>query len=279
MFAKQTLITKLITAMPAKEQSQPSDAEKLTGEAALRIWRIWTPLWKIRNQGDGSLFAWWTVLGMLLLLCPYLLTNWIASYRQVTVWDPKTLFILADGAYLDHTIPFIDWSILVYYTIFAFYVALPLSAPRNDAGRRELLIAVQFIALSSWLAYLAFLFCPAEIRLRFHPDVQEQMATSWTAPLYGWFHWLDRPYNAWPSLHVTQTFLAAMAISRWWKARGLHLRMFTMWVLWASLTISTLTTKQHFLWDAISGLLLGLLTWWFGFRLAMRTQKIFGTQN
>jgi hypothetical protein len=256
-----------------------SAEDKESCEPGPRIWRIWNPLWEIRNQGSGALFASWTMFGMLLLLSPYLLTNWIASAREVTIWDPKTLFVLSNGSYLDHTIPFVDWSILIYYTIFAFYVALPFSAPKNDLGRSELLVTVQFIALSSWVAYLVFLFCPAEIRLRYHPDVQEQMAASWTAPLYGWFHWLDRPYNAWPSLHVTQTFLAAAAISRWWKARGLHLRIVTMWVLWTALTISTLTTKQHFLWDALSGLGLGVLTWWFGFRLAMRPQNIFATQN
>ena len=265
--------------MPSQEQGQSIDTEKESAKPIVKIWRIWNPLWKIRNQGSGALFSSWTVFGMLLLLSPYQLTNWIASVREVTVWDPKTLFILADGTYLDHAIPFVDWSILIYYTIFAFYVTLPFSAPKNDVGRSELLLTVQFIALSSWFAYIVFLFFPAEIRLRYHPIVQEQMATSWTAPLYGWFHWLDRPYNAWPSLHVSQTFLAAIAISRWWKARGLHLRIVTMWILWTALTVSTLTTKQHFLWDALSGLGLGILTWWFGFRLAMRTQKIFGTQN
>jgi len=52
-----------------------------------------------------------------------------------------------------------------------------------------------------------------------------------------------------------------------------------MWILWATLTVSTLTTKQHFLWDALSGLVLGLVTWWFGFRLALRSQNIFGNQD
>lgn len=265
--------------MPAKEQSQSIDKEKGDPEQVLKIWLIWNPLWKIRNRGSGAFFASGALFGMLLLLSPYQLTNWIASAREVTVWDPKTLFVLADGTYLDHAIPFIDWSILIYYTIFAFYAALPFSAPKHDVGRRELLVAIQFIALSSWLAYIIFLIFPAEIRLRHQPVVQEQMAISWTAPLYSWFHWLDRPYNAWPSLHVTQTFLAAMAISGWWKARGLHLRIFSMWTLWVALAMSTLTTKQHFLWDALSGLSLGILIWWCGFRLAIRTQNIFGNHK
>ncbi|MFP6901123.1 MAG: phosphatase PAP2 family protein [Opitutales bacterium] len=219
-----------------------------------------------------------TVLGMELLLSPYLLTNWIAAARDVTTWDPKTLFVLADGTYLDHAIPFVDWSILIYCTIFAFYFVLPFSAPKNDTGRRELLISVQFIVLSSWLAYLVFLFFPAKVDLRWQVH-EAQAAAGWTAKLYAGFHWLDRPFNAWPCLHVSQTFLAAIAISRWWKARGLGLRVITLWILWITLTVSTLTTKQHFLWDALSGLGLGLATWWFGFRLALRPQNIFGAQN
>lgn len=263
--------------MPSLGQNE-LDSEKETLGPTSKIWRLWAPLWQAREKWGGLFFPFWTLFGMELLLSPYLLTNWIATTRGVTVWDPKTVFVLGDGSFLDHAIPFIDWSILIYVTIFAFYFALPFSAPRNDVARRELLTAVQFIVLSSWLAYLVFLLFPAEVDLR--SQVKATQATSaWVTPLYEWFHWLDRPYNAWPSLHVTQTFLAAIAISKWWKARGLYLRVATMWILWATLTVSTLTTKQHFLWDALSGLVLGLGTWWFGFRLALRPQNIFGDQN
>lgn len=261
------------------EEERPSPDAPRTGlEPVGKLWKSWAPLWRRRNDWNGYFFPVGTVFSLSLLLSPYLLTNMIAPSWAIAHWDPKTLFTLENGTYLDHTIPFVDWSILIYYTIFAFYVVLPFSAPKTDVGRSELLVAVQFIAISSWLAYLIFLFLPAEVDLRNQAQAA-QANPNWTDPLYGWFYWLDRPYNAWPSLHVTQTFLAAIAISRWWKARGLHLRIVVMWILWVALTISTLTTKQHFLWDALSGLVLGLLTWWFGFRLAMRTQNIFGNRN
>ena len=76
--------------MPSQEQGQSIDTEKEAAKPVGKIWRIWNPLWEIRRKGSGALFASWTVFGMLLLLSPYQLTNWIASVREVTVWDPKT---------------------------------------------------------------------------------------------------------------------------------------------------------------------------------------------
>jgi hypothetical protein len=43
-----------------------------------------------------------------------------------------------------------------------------------------------------------------------------------------------------------------------------------LWILWTALAFSTLTTKQHFLWDALTGFALGLAGWWFGLRSALR---------
>jgi membrane-associated phospholipid phosphatase len=89
-------------------------------------------------------------------------------------------------------------------------------------------------------------------------------------PFYASFHWLDRPFNSWPSLHVAQTFLAAIGMTHWWVREGRKLRIMALWVLWTALALSTLTTKQHFLWDALTGFALGLAGWWFGLRPALR---------
>ncbi|MDE0577629.1 MAG: hypothetical protein OSB39_11830, partial [Opitutales bacterium] len=136
------------------------------GPVRARVWKIWSPLWKLRNHREGRLFPPLATFGMLVLLSPYQLTNWIASLRGVTTWDPKSLFVLADGRFLDHVIPFVPWTIFVYYTIFLFYLALPLAAPKTRDGHRELLVTIQFIALASWFAYLVFLLFPAQVDLR-----------------------------------------------------------------------------------------------------------------
>ncbi|MDP7274312.1 MAG: phosphatase PAP2 family protein [Planctomycetaceae bacterium] len=221
------------------------------------------PLWTRRHRWDGRLFPVLALVGLLLLLTPYLLTNLVASVRGLTVWDPKTAFRFSDGTFLDHAIPFVDWSILVYSTNVLFYLALPLAAPRTDGGRRELLVVIQSIVLASWVAFAIFLVSPAHVDLRW--QVIEAGGTRGVLGLlYSSIHWMDLPYNSWPSLHVTQTFLVAMGLTRWWTDRGLKLRVLLVWVLWGGIVLSTLTTKQHFLWDVVTGLALGLVAWWFG---------------
>ena len=188
---------------------------------------------------------------MLLLLSPYLLTNKLASLRAVTVWSPKDLFVLSDGTHLDHAIAFVDWSIFVYYTIFLFYAALHGVAERTSVGE------IYWLPYSTWCWRAGrptsfFSSFPAEVDLR-GQAVDAGALEGWLGSLYTIFHWLDRPYNSWPSLHVTQTFLAAAAMTRWWRASGKSGKVVALWTLWAALAVSTLTTKQHFLWDALDG--------------------------
>ena len=254
-----------------EEDSALPSAYVNEGPVMSRVWKFWSPVWKLRHKQDGRLFPWVATFWMLLLLSPYMLTNRIAAFRDVTTWDPKTVFPLADGPhpYLDHAIPFVGWTIFIYYTIFLFYVALPLSAPRTDKGCRELFVTMQFIAMSSWLAYLVFFFLPAEVDMRWQV-VEAGGTQGWLGPFYAWFHWLDRPYNSWPCLHVAQTFLAAIGMTHWWTRDGHKVRILALWILWIALALSTLTTKQHFLWDVLTGFVLGLATWWLGLRPALR---------
>jgi len=254
-----------------------------------RPWRIWRPLFAGLSHRDKALRL-SVVLYTLLLLSPYLLTNHIAHSRaggesphaaqldhpdsfrvsrqdERTVWDPKTLFVDKDGRFLDYQIPFIDWSILIYITIFAYYFLGPLSAPAGCRGRWEMLLLVQSVVLISLAANLFFLFLPAQTDLRW--QVEEQL-TSWLAPFYQAFHWLDRPFNSWPSLHVAQTMLVVFCVRRWWLAQNKKWQIYLLWPSWLLLALSVLTTKQHFMWDLLTGLLLGLCGWLFLLRPGLR---------
>ena len=90
-------------------------------------------------------------------------------------------------------------------------------------------------------------------------------------PLYQFlfkaFHALDKPFNAWPCLHIAQSFIIATGVARWWMQWKWSWAVAALAGLgWT--VVSVLTTKQHFIWDTIMGTLLGVGVWFFVMRPA-----------
>jgi len=246
----------------ANDQQKTQEETEYTPQIPVGVWRLWTYLYRWRAWWWCWLYVPFTTLVLMILLSPYLMTNRMAARAGVTVWDPKVLFVLSDGGYLDRAMPFVGWTIVIYTTIYLYYFMPVVLSRRNRRETLEMFIVFQSMCVTSWVAYGIFLICPA------HVDLRDQVISgggldSWTE---GWYHtfWdLDRPYNAWPSLHVAQTFLVVVAVEHWWRVRGKHVMMTVLWIAWAALVVSTMTTKQHFVWDVGTGLLLGLIGWYF----------------
>jgi membrane-associated phospholipid phosphatase len=67
---------------------------------------------------------------------------------------------------------------------------------------------------------------------------------------------LDSPYNCFPSLHVANSFISALACYR------VHLTLGLAAAVWASLIgASTLLTKQHYVVDVVAGVLMAALAY------------------
>jgi len=134
------------------------------------------------------------------------------------------------------------WS-LVYGSLY-FAMFLPLVVVRREEQIRRTLqayLALWFVAYAVFLAYPTVLPRPsrAEIGGGF---------CAWALRIvYSW----DGPYNCFPSLHVAQSYLAAMTCYR--VSRGIGLAAGA----WATLVaVSTLYTKQHYVADVIAGALM-----------------------
>ena len=114
---------------------------------------------------------------------------------------------------------------------------------------------------------MVFVISPAEVYIR---DVAIQEMVNRPGLLNEMYEimWiLDEPYNAWPSLHIAHSYFLARAITRWVQAsysdttpRKLFLTI--LWVEFVLLSISILTTKQHYIWDLFTGLLAGVTAWY-----------------
>ena len=142
---------------------------------------------------------------------------------------------------LDDAIPFWTWTAWFYLPVYAAIFIIVISGCRS----REIFNrAFKAVALVMFTGALCHLTIGAEYpRPVLHPPYPD-VSTAFMA----WVQRIDRPGNVFPSLHVAQTSTLAFILYRDRPRLG----AFTI-VLGALLALSTLTTKQHFIADVISG--------------------------
>ena len=227
---------------------------------ALRPWgRFWVGPWSRRKGLGGRQFPLEVfLLGLVLIAVPYFSTNNIANLYQETVWDPEIA--------LDREIPVVNWMILPYALLYLFYPVTLLICPRDDRGHAELAMGMQTLILVTGFCCAIFLVFPAEIDLR--DQIDWDSLSGWELVLFEFIHFSDNPWNAWPSLHIVHSYLLARLMTHWARSRspaslGWNIFLVVLWLEWALLCISIMTTKQHFAFDLVSGLIVAHMAWRF----------------
>tara|TARA_B100001564_G_C20620879_1_gene662294 strand:- start:1076 stop:1555 length:480 start_codon:yes stop_codon:yes gene_type:complete len=129
---------------------------------------------------------------------------------------------------------------------------------KNDQTQRENIIFHQIILMLTWLVFLIFILLPVEVDLR--KSVFETNLGIWQS-WYDLLYDVDTPWNAWPSLHIVQSLLAVLVVNRWYNTEEHKWHIRLLWFAWLMLTISVMTTKQHFVWDAVTGIITALVAW------------------
>jgi len=220
------------------------------GALARGLWWFWRPLWGRRELLGGwavhaATAAIFTAAGWL-----YLVVAELAMYRGVTVWSPST--------WLDHEIPVLPWSIFVYESFYAYFVLALLVCPRNEEGQRELLVLLQGLAIVNLSTMVVFVLLPCEVVLV--ADARAALGSMHPLPrhLFELLYAVDRPYNSWPSLHASLSLVVVLFLNRRFASRALT---GIAWAAWGLMMVSILTTKQHYLFDLVSGVLLAGAVW------------------
>lgn len=149
--------------------------------------------------------------------------------------------------FLDDQIPFLPWSISIYYWIYIL-IFLPIFMIRDF----ELFLAgSKAYSLGILISFVFFLILPARI---------EQPQISEVKNFFDWWlllnYTIDKPTALFPSMHVSNAFLSSIVILPWSKKVGYPANLFSFCIC-----ISTLTVKQHFLADVVAGFLVGLLSY------------------
>jgi hypothetical protein len=141
----------------------------------------------------------------------------------------------------DQWIPFWTWTVWPYLMLLTSDVVLPLFV-RDRALFRRMVYAY---ALAISTAMLTFLFFPTTYP---RPPVPED--ASLTSRTYRFLLTLDTPECCFPSGHIIIPAIGFYAV---WRDR----RRGGVWLagLFVFLSLSILTTKQHYVWDLLGGLI------------------------
>ncbi len=157
---------------------------------------------------------------------------------------------------IDRAVPFWPLTGLLYYGAFVFLVA-SFVALRGDRAWHFLRASL----IAQAIGMLCFLFWPTEYPRELYPTPAGTSALG--AALVAFVRSHDGAMNCLPSLHVCTATLCVLALrgSRWF-----------MPALLAALPLvaSTLTFKQHYFADVITGALLGFASWWLAGALQAR---------
>lgn len=187
---------------------------------------------------------WRRAIGWLAFLAPFFYltygaANALAARRQHV---PSIVFEW------ERRIPFVDWTIVPYWSINAFYgISLFVCATRTelDTHARRLLTA-QVVAVACFILF------PLRVTFQ-HPDTDGLPGFMFDALTS-----FDRPFNQAPSLHIALLVIL-------WVLYAKHLPRPARWPLhmWFALVgVSVLTTYQHHFFDIPTGAWLGFACLW-----------------
>jgi membrane-associated phospholipid phosphatase len=172
----------------------------------------------------------------LLFLVVYGTSNWATSLRH----DVGSFYF----AWERH-IPFVPWLIIPYMSIDLFFMAAPFLC-RSDRPRRTLAGRIAGAILIAGVCFQLF-----PLRVAFDRPAVE----GWLGVIFNNFRELDKPFNQFPSLHITLGIILLGLYGR--RAKGLLRAAVVVW--FALIILSAVLTYQHHVIDVLGGFALAAL--------------------
>src|SRR5688572_14103812 len=179
-------------------------------------------------------------LAWLAFLAPFFYLTYGAANAVAARQDdvPSIVFAWERG------VPFLDWSIIPYWSINAFYaVSLFVCSTRAElATHVRRLLTAQIVAVVCFVAF--------PLKVTFDRPATDGLAGALFSALTSF----DRPFNQAPSLHIALLVIL-------WRLYATHLPRLAQWPLHIWFTLigaSVLTTYQHHFFDIPTGAMLGL---------------------
>jgi membrane-associated phospholipid phosphatase len=172
-------------------------------------------------------------------------------FNRFVLYQPQELPFL----WVDQEMPLWAESIWIYLSIYLMYGITYLIA-EDLVNLTKYLYASLFQVL---FAVFIFFLWPTAYPRHLYP-LPEGIDGS-TEFVFSLIRNIDTPASCCPSLHVSTAFLTSFVFLEEQKKK------FPFFFVWAAIiALSTLSTKQHYFWDVIGGVLLALLSYVLFFR-------------
>jgi membrane-associated phospholipid phosphatase len=178
------------------------------------------------------------------LLGGFLTSTWYMVSNHFHFFEPQYLIMTR----LDDVIPFIPETIWIYAseTLLFFVTYVLIKDTRN------LNCVFYAFMLLQFMSCLIFFLFPTTYPRDLFPLLLEQ-TDQHTFRLFQELREADTPANCCPSLHVSSVLVCALAFLKEQKEK------FAFFFTWAMvIAFSTVTTKQHYVVDVVTGWLMGL---------------------
>jgi membrane-associated phospholipid phosphatase len=162
--------------------------------------------------------------------------------------SPRVLpFVVADD-----WIPLMPWTFWIYATVYFIYAVACIIQDDMNCLRDFL----HGYIIANLISSAVFLIFPTTFPRELFALSQQEQAHSFSAQALAWFRAFDKATNCFPSMHVACAVLSALGFY------GRRPRTFLILSLWAlAIALATMSTKQHYFVDVISGLLLGVASY------------------
>lgn len=197
---------------------------------------------------------------------PFLITSRASKWFYFIVGGAATLIlyqwtnrnhlvepVLLSFGPVDEIMPFWPWTIWVYITEYIIFLCAYFGLRRRENVTRY------FYAYMAILLFSTVVFVVYPVTFPRHDYPVTGNSISDMALLFLRTH-MDEPANCLPSLHVSSCFISAFCF---WPENRRKAVWFFLWSVLVS--ISTMTTKQHYFVDVWTSFLLTLLAFWFFF--------------
>lgn len=154
---------------------------------------------------------------------------------------------------LDEQIPFVPWTVVIYFGCYAFWLVNYVIGCRQDIEKAFRFMSADLLA--KLVCMICFLVFPTT---NVRPEIRD---TSLWDELMRLLYRVDAADNLFPSIHCLNSGFCLIAVRgnrnvpKWYQAAS--------FLIVVSICVSTLTTKQHVLIDVAAGIALSEISWHF----------------